>query len=199
MGKASAPCHRVDLDGPPTVCELIADRGSQFLELCDRLAILFGSIDRATCPPRSHEHRPQGIIVLLRDRLELMIVTPRASDRRGKKSFREGIDLVVDHLLMHAVEIAAAAVTMLTHMIKHRSDQALDDSDLIVDSRIAQQIPGDLFDEQRIEPDVLVERSDQVIPVLMRSFGWIIPFVPIGIRVAHHIHPAPSHGLSEMR
>lgn len=67
-----------------------------------------------------------------------------------------------------------------------------------MDSLFRQEIPGNLFPYQLIESNVVIKRPNQIVPILMRSLGGIVPLVAIGIGVTNHIHPMAGKAFPKM-
>ena len=65
----------------------------------------------------------QRVVFALRYRIDFVIVAASAGDRGGLKGFGEGIDLIVEHLLMDTIEFGAIPVPIFTQLIKHGADQ----------------------------------------------------------------------------
>ena len=100
---------------------------------------------------------------------------------------------------MNAVEHQAAAMPVLTHVVEHRSDQAFIRGERMIDARLWQQVTGDLLTHELIETGVVVEGTDQIVAILMRALGGVVPFVTVSVRVAHHVHPVTGKVLAELR
>ena len=88
---------------------------------------------------------------------------------------------------------------MLAHVVEHRADEALLETARRVDARSRQQVPSDLLADELMEADIVVERADQIVAVLPRPLGRVVPFVAVGVGIADHVHPVPGDSLAEMR
>ena len=174
------------------------DLATEALEFGDRRCIDARKGDVARRPPRRHEHPRQRVIVFLRNRIELVIVAAGTAHGHRQKGLGEGIDLVVDHLLMDAVEIEAAAVAVLAEMKEHRSDQARVHPRARVEAGLGEEITGDMLADELVEADSIVERPHEVVAVVPRAPGGDVPFVAVGVGVADDIHPVPGELLAEM-
>ena len=188
-----------DLHPSPDLGQLITNGSSQFLESGHRSCVLLRGIGGSTPPARRHEHRSESVVIFLRDRFEFMVMTAGTGDRRCQEDLGKGVDLVVHHFLMNTIELQAAAVAMLSHMVKHRPDDALVNPECLIDARLGQQVSSELFAEQSVKTNILIEGSNQVVAVLMRSLGRVVPFISVGIRVPNHVHPVPGEGLAVVR
>ena len=60
----------------------------------------------------------------------------------------------------------AQAVAMFSQVIKHRAYQAFVDTFVVVDPWVGQQVAGDLFADQLIKSNVVVEGADQIVAIL---------------------------------
>ena len=182
----------------PGGSEARLDLAAEALERGDRRSVDFGKGDVARRPPRRHEHPGQRVIVFLRDRIELVIMAAGTAHRHRQKRFGEGVDLVVDHLLVDAVEVEAAAVAVLAEMKEHRPDLAGIHASCRVGPWLREKIAGDMLADDGVEADVIVERPDEVVAVVPRAAGGDVPFVAIGVGVADDIHPVTGELFAEM-
>ena len=67
-----------------------------------------------------------------------------------------------------------------------------------VDARLGEQVAGELFADELIVGDVAVEGADEVIAILVRPLGRVVPLVAVGVGVADDVHPVASEALAEM-
>ena len=155
-------------------------------------------IYRPAGPSGSHEDAGQCVVVPLGDRVELVIVAARAGNRHSKERLGKGIDLVVDHFLVNAIELHAVSMAVFSHVIEHGTDQAFVETGLQTDSRVCEEIARDLLADQLIESDVLIESTGKVVPVFPRTFRGNVPLVAVGIGIADDIHPMPGKPFAEV-
>ena len=70
---------------------------------------------------------------------------------------------------------------------------------LALSRRFRQQVAGEMFADELIVRDILVEGADQIIAIEPRAFDFVIPVVAEGLGEPHHVHPVARPVLSEMR
>ena len=90
-------------------------------------------------------------------------------------------------------------MTVFTHVVEHRANQALVQTAAPINPGPVQQVAGNLLANQLVETDIAVESPDQVVTVLPRPLGRIVPLVPIRVGVADHVHPVTGHPFAEVR
>ena len=128
------------------------------------------------------------IELALRDRIELVVVTDRAtdcqsephgSDRFGSIHRISHADLVVDRTTFAGRDVAA---------IETRCDP-------LFHRRVRQQVTGELLDRELIEGDVPIERSDDPITIRPeRSF--VIEMQPVRVAISCRVQPVPREMLA---
>ena len=183
----------------PPPADLRAQLRFQFAQVRDRLAIPLRRVERVGHPPGAHEHTRQRVIIPLRDGVELVIVALGAGDGRRLEGAGEGVDLVVQHLLVDAVEHSAVAVTVFAELEEHRADQRFVDSIGSIDPRRIQQVACNLLADKLIVRNIRVERADQVVAIPPGAFGRDVPFIAVRIAIANDVHPVPGPMLAEVR
>ena len=90
-------------------------------------------------------------------------------------------------------------MTVFTHVVEHRANQALVQTAAPINPGPGQQVAGNLLANQLVETDIAVESPDQVVTVLPRPLGRIVPLVPVRVGVADHVHPVTGHPFAEVR
>ena len=137
------------------------------------------------------EHAVERVVVGLADRVELVVVAARAGDRLAEEGLAEHVDLVVDEpdLLL---ERLGRQVAVEDEAVVRGADHGLVDAARCVDARRLQQVARDVLSDQLVVGNVLVERADQVVAVLIRVGDRRVAFGAVGVRVAHDVHPVPS-------
>ena len=63
-------------------------------------------------------------------------------------------------------------------------------------SRLASRSPGDLFDDELIVGQILIERIDDVIPVKVRLWNGSVGAVARSVGVAREVEPMPAPTLA---
>ena len=99
---------------------------------------------------------------------------------------------------MHAVIGQARPVAMLAQVIKHGADDALVDAQFGIHARRIHQITGQLLTQKRVEADIAVERTNEVVAVLKGSLGGNVPLVAVGVGVPHRVHPVASETFAKV-
>ena len=142
------------------------------------------------------EHSVQCVEVLLADRIELVVVTAGARNGQAEKGFREHIDLVVDHLHL-IVQGIHRDVPELHHAQVRRPNPGFIQAFGAIDSRVFQEIPGDVFADQLVIGNVRVEGAYEIIPVAPGHGQFRITLTPMRFAVADQVHPVPRPTLAK--
>ena len=79
-----------------------------------------------------------------------------------------------------------------------RADGGLVQAQVIVHSRIRQEISRQMLAHELVVGYVGVQGSDQVIAVAERVGDVWVALAPVGIGVAHPVHPVPAPSLPEL-
>ena len=182
----------------PPVCQRCPHSLLEGREFLDDVFIPIGEIQGVGPPARAHEDAGQCVVVRLGDGVQLVVVAARAGHGHGLKRLGEGVDLVVHHLLVDAVEHHAVPVTLLAHHVEHGTDERLVDLLVGVDSRGFHHVARDLLPHELIEGQVVVEGADQIVAESPGALGRDVPLVAVGVAVPHHVHPVTRPALAEM-
>ena len=128
------------------------------------------------------EHRLHGIIILLRNGIELVIVTARTPEGQPQKYRAGGVDDVGQFVLpLHQGEIDVGAFDD----IKRPGDQ---ESRAGIGTR-TEDVPGNLLPDELIVGLVRVERLDDVVAIRMRIAPFAIRLETIRVGVADDVQP----------
>ena len=134
------------------------------------------------------EERKERVVVALRDRVELVVVTARALERQAEHRGAEGVDAVEDVLGAELLLDAAAFVGLAVQAVERRGDA-------LVARRVGQEIARELPEEELVVGQVLVEGADD--PVAIRRHVAIeVGLVAVGVGVAGKIEPVHRHALA---
>ena len=130
------------------------------------------------------EHRDHAVVIARRKRLELVIVTTRATKRETKERQRTRADDVVELIEPIGRRIGGLVVPM--------SEPEVAGSDHGLGGRLRHFVPCQLFDDELVERLVGVQRVDHVIaiPPDKRLLG--IALVAVAVGVTHDIQPVPG-------
>ena len=121
------------------------------------------------------------VVVLLRDRVELVIVASRARARESQKYGSSGIGAILDVHHSHFFFDDAVFTGCRVVAIKTAGDQ-------LVERGIWQEIPSELFDDELVVGEVAVKRLNH--PVAIRPHLAIVVVVEtIGIGITGGIQP----------
>ena len=89
-------------------------------------------------------------------------------------------------------------MAQLSQTQERGSDQRLVDTLLGVDARFFEQVAGQMFANELVVGNVLIERADEIIPVEPRAFDFVIPIVAESLGEPHDVHPVTGPMLPEM-
>ena len=129
-------------------------RSASRLNACQR----FGTVE----DPRD------GVVIGLRDRVELVVVASSTGDRHSQKCATRHIDLVIDHIHLELIDVA------VDRRFGTDCQKARGDNQLIVFIRVLgrQHVTRQLFNNEFVVWLIRIERIDDIVS--------IPPGVPIG-------------------
>ncbi len=133
-----------------------------------------------------------SIVVLNRDRIELVVVTPGATHRHPEHGSTDGLnDLIhsVGASLSDRCRFAADGCGGNVRS-RHKKSCRLTDTKLIT---------GELFFQKLIVRDVVVESADDVVAIDPRVLPIQIRLGPVRLRPADYVEPVLRPALSEVR
>ena len=183
----------------PTAGHFRANPRPEIFKCCNGQSVFIRRINRATGPAGGHEDGPKGVIIALGDGLQLVVVASGTGHGGRQEDFREGVHLVINHLLMDPVEVQAAAVAMLSKVIKHGPDQAFIRACGGIDTRLFKQVASQLLFQELVETDVGIEGPNQIIAIFVRALGRVVPLISISVGVSNGVHPVACKPLAEVR
>ena len=179
------------------VGQLLADLFLQAGQLAaapiETLRVVDGPLGR----PGSVEHSENGVVILLADGVELVVVAARARDGETLKRLGNHVDLVVrplDPVLqrIHRLE------PMLHHAEVSRSQEGLVDAQCRVHSGGGEQVACQMLPDQLVVGDVGIQGPNQVVAVTPRVGRVRIAFAAMGLAVADQVHPVAGPVLAEL-
>ena len=137
---------------------------------------------------RAAQETRQGVIVFLRDRVELVIMTTGTGDREAQEGLGDHIDLVVDppHLVLADVH---RRMRSLAEEIKTAAEDRLVVPVCQVSPGLIKQVARNLFHHEPVVGQVGVERTDDVVAIAKRIGDVVVELVPVGLGVADQIEP----------
>ena len=128
----------------------------------------------------------------LGDRIELVIVTCRATDGRPQPDRPDGGDPVLD--LHHAKFLDVGPPFPVAQGLAKKPR-----GDLLLDRRLRQQVAGQLFDREPVEGHVAVESLDDPVPKSPRNRPQLIRQVTVTVGVVSHVEPRPGPAFPVVR
>ena len=142
------------------------------------------------------EDAGQRVVVLGQDRVELVVVAASASDRQAQHALGHDFDLLVVHVVEHAL-----LVLLRDGLRAERQEAGGDDAALVDLAAIAagQQIAGDLFPHELVVGHVAVECLDDVVAVLPSVRIAVILVVAGRVRIAGNVQPMAAPALAVRR
>ena len=140
----------------------------------------------------------QRVVVAGGHRVELVVVTPRTTERQSQGGSAERIDLVIDdvHLLLGRVVFGQ-------HLRAECQEPGGDHPRVPIRGRLVRgrgnQVTGDLFDQKPVEWPVGVEAVNH--PVAVSPGVGVVQVVvhAVAVGVANNIEPQPSVALAVAR
>ncbi len=131
---------------------------------------------------RGSEHPVQGVVILHRDGIELVVVAASARDGQAQEAARDDVDAVVDDVVLVVKKPPAES-----------EEPERGERGLVLAER--QAVGGDLLDDEAIKGEVGVERTDHVVAVRVRE--RVAPLlitreIALGVGVTGHIEPEAS-------
>ena len=140
---------------------------------------------------RAGEDAVKRIVILRRDRVELVIVTARAGDGQAEKAFRHHVNPVVDHVLLHSHEA-------FTHGEKAKCGEIRG-----IGFRGGQFIRRELFDDEDVVRLIVVEAPDDVIAIrprirTARVFA-LAAYHAFRVAVTRHVEPVAAPAFAVVR
>src|SRR5579863_1653226 len=123
----------------------------------------------------------QRVVVIRGNWIELVIVAAGAGDAQSQQPSRDDVDAVIDDVLGFVAEASTNSQE------SHRRQRAV----ILPEVEL---IGGELFEDETIEREILVERVDDVIAIGIRK--WVPPLfgedIAFRVRIAGDIEPVPS-------
>ena len=162
-------------------------------------------IRRMGQPGIPHHHAGTGeravkaVIIAGRNRVELVIVAARTGDGEPLKCLAQGVDLVIDHVCANLPEPDAVVMPQFAHPQKRRPQDRFVDRILRIHARLIQKVSGQMFANQLVIRNVLIERADEVVAIEPGALDLVIPVVAECFGKTHHVHPVARPVFAEMR
>ena len=186
------------LDGlRPGIAQLAADGGLERGEFTAVLPPGFRCVGVNQRRPATRQHAEEGVEIGLRDRVELVIVAAGARHRQPKKRLRDHVDLVVGER-HHLVERVGGRKPVRHHAEVADAERRLVDVRDRIDSRVGQQVAGDLFADETVDGYVVADRTDAPVTVPPGMRDRRISLTAVRLAVADAVEPMPGPVLGEV-
>jgi hypothetical protein len=116
---------------------------------------------------RTREDPRQSVVILERDRIELMIVAAGAMQRHPQKRFAHLLNLVIDKVHPHGQLVGLDDIDVAQHQEARRRKLILP----LFDAAGREQIASQLLTDKLVKRLIGVERTDHVVAITPRMFG----------------------------
>ena len=140
----------------------------------------------------------QGVVVLIGNRVEFMIVATGATNGKPKKGLPKNVQLVFNPVGIILLGVGGRMNGFVKEPIT-RPDDGFVEFALRVEPWFLEQIACDVLDQELVIRKIIIESADQVVSVFMRMLQRVIELVPTGLGIADQIHPVTGPLLTEMR
>ena len=134
----------------------------------------------------------EPVVVLLRNRIELVVVAAGAVDRQPERAFANRADDLVEIVVPPLRVVLLAKQHARTHAQKSGGDEA------VVGSAV-HLVAGDLLDQEAVVRLVVVERLDHVVAVTPGIGAMGVVLEARRVRVARDVEPEPSVAFAVVR
>ncbi len=151
---------------------------------------LVGRIDDAGRLVVVVQEREEAVILLLRDRVELVRVALGALDRQAEDALADRLH-PVEHRL-HAELLGVDAPLLVDHRVAEEARR----DDLILGG-IRELVPGDLLDDEAVVGEVAVEGVDDPVAI-EPDVPRLVLLEPVAVGVPGRVEPVPPPALAVM-
>ena len=174
----------------PLLCHFLPDQIFEFPQIPLVSVQLLFRVDESNPRPRRSQDAEESIVVRLGYRIELVIVATGTGNRQTLERFREGVDLIIrkPHLFIQGVGRSKA---VKHHAPVNRSENRFVESLLFMEARFFQEIARDMLGKKLVVSDVLIQSSNQVVPIVVGIGYPGISLRAVTFRVANPVHPVP--------
>ena len=139
------------------------------------------------------EDAVEGVVVLLRDGVEFVVVAAGAGDGEALEGFGDDVDLVVGPF-----DAVFEGVDGLEAVFDHAEvgEGEAGFVGVFGDSG-RDEVAGEVFADELVVGDVVVEGADEVVAVAPGVGSVGVAFGAVGFAVADDVHPAAGHAFAE--
>lgn len=134
------------------------------------------------------EERQQTVVVLLRNRIDLVIMAPGAVDGQTKEHLPGRGDHVIQDVELRQQPIGRLVIPQTEPVIPRGDDRVVRD--------LRQFVTSQLLTHKLIIRLVVVEGSNHVVAITPRVRLIAVAFKAVGVGTAHDIEPMPSPAFS---
>ena len=137
------------------------------------------------------EEREHLIIVLLRDRVEHVVVAAGAADGQAHECFRRRLEHVVESVEFREPFVVRFIVPH-AESIKPGGDQAF-----VV--HVRQLVPGNLLKHESVIRLVIIKGADDIVAVFPDEWLFVVALVAVGLCKTHDIEPMATPAFAVLR
>ena len=136
------------------------------------------------------------VIALRRDRVELVVMTPRAADAQPHERLADRVDLLVDDIQLHFAWIRLGQNLCTDHEKAGRNDPPPNRLRIVPNRH---QVASNLLLHELVERLVAIECVDHIVPVLVGVGKILVLVAAVRVAVTRHIEPVPPPALAMAR
>ena len=173
------------------------DLASERFHLCgDFLGLLLPFLDRAVaCEdcvllPRRAEVRLEAVVVDLADRIEHVIVAPRATDSKPQERRADDVRALGEDFVATGCDFLVAGVAANRSQPMQASGGEHGLVRFETRAALGHFVTRDLLADEPIESDITIEGVDHVVAVSPEARQVAVVFESLGFGVPHHVEPA---------
>ena len=131
------------------------------------------------------EEGEKAVVLPLRDRIELVVVTTGAADRQAQEQHRGGLH-PIGHIL-HAIFFRDGSPLEIDHVVAGKTG-----GDLLFERRAGEQVARQLLNDELVERQIVVDGLDQ--PIAPRPHvAMAVDAVAVRVGVAGRVEPLHGH------
>ncbi len=184
--------------GPGALGQRALDAGARLVtqrrQVGGDLAVAFPVVEAHLPVTAALDEAVQGVVILRRDGVELVVVAPRTGDGQAEKRLAQHVDAVVE-----AVGLVLPNVHRRMDLLAQKPEAGAQDRLVEPLRRVQPRLGGQVFDDDLVVRHVGVEGADDVIAVLVGAGDGVVELVAARVGVAHQVQPVPAPALAEVR
>ena len=171
--------------------------GPKFLQFFGDAPVRFNRLETHLAIAAADQESRQAVVILLRNRVELVIVATRAGDRESEKGFRHHVEAAV-----HPVALVLPNVQRPAHLFTEKPETRAEDGFIRAvgrEARLGQKVTGHVLGDELIVRHVRVEGADDIVAVLVGVRNKRIELVSARLGETHQVEPVPRPALAVLR